>query len=406
MVSTQSEASPSLQGIATDPQVLTVLFIASTSLLSSSLVPVILPEVGREFGVSDSSVGIIMSVFYVPQILLIPVTGILSDLYGRRAIVLPSLLLFGTSGVLTFVVTSFDTLLFVRLVQGIAFAGLTPLTNILIGDIYTGAAGSVAQGLRSSVNGLASMVAPIVAGALVGVVWNLPFLLYGIAFPVAVAAWRYLPGRTAGRGSPEMDLVPRTKQYAGIVRAEFHNRMYLLLLLGGFVLFFIMQAIRVYVPLFAVNGFGATPFVAGVVFSVYGLVRVVVSPFAGKLVGAVGRKRTISAGLTIMAVGTMAIALVGSVLHLTAALVLYTIGEAIFNPTINDGVAELVEPGQRGGLMSGLNVLKQTANAVSPAVFGLVLTFGAYQGVFLAAGVVVLLYLFVLNRTWRSFSEA
>jgi MFS family permease len=399
MVSTQSETTTSFQGIATDPRVVTVLFIASTSLLSSSLVPVILPEVGREFGISDSRVGIIMSVFYVPQILLIPVTGILSDLYGRRAIVLPSLLLFGVSGVLTFLVTSFETLLFLRLIQGVAFAGLTPLTNILIGDIYTGAAGSVAQGLRSSVNGLASMVAPVLAGALVGVVWNFPFLLYGAAFPVAVASWRYLPGKTGDR-SPEMDLVPRTKQYVGVVRAEFHNRMYLLLLLGGFVLFFVMQAIRVYVPLFAVNGFGATAFVAGVVFSVYGLVRVVVSPFAGKLVGAVGRKHTISAGLAVMAVGSTALAVADGVVHLAAALVLYAVGEAIFNPTVNDGVAELVEPGQRGGLMSGLNVLKQAANAVSPAVFGLILTVGAFQGVFLGAAVVVVVYLLVLHRLW------
>jgi MFS family permease len=87
-----------------------------------------------------------------------------------------------------------------------------------------------------------------------------------------------------------------------------------------------------------------------------------------------------------------------TVFWLTAMLAVYTFGEAIFNPVLNDGVAELASDERRGGVMSVLNMLKQTANAVSPPAFGLVLVSFGLDSVFLTAAGFMIVFLLVLVR--------
>jgi MFS family permease len=68
-------------------------------------------------------------------------------------VVLPSLVVFGLTGTATVFVESFETLLVLRFLQGVGFAGLTPLTNVLVGDIYTGPSRSDAQGFGRASTG-------------------------------------------------------------------------------------------------------------------------------------------------------------------------------------------------------------------------------------------------------------
>ena len=63
----------------------------------SSVTPAF-PTIVRELGVSSGQVGLLITVFTLPGIVMTPVLGILSDRYGRKKILVPALILFGLAG--------------------------------------------------------------------------------------------------------------------------------------------------------------------------------------------------------------------------------------------------------------------------------------------------------------------
>jgi MFS family permease len=63
---------------------------------SSSIAPA-LPKVVQELGVSPGQVGLLITVFTLPGVFLTSVAGALSDRFGRRKILVPSLMLFSIS---------------------------------------------------------------------------------------------------------------------------------------------------------------------------------------------------------------------------------------------------------------------------------------------------------------------
>ncbi|WP_254525563.1 MFS transporter [Natrinema caseinilyticum] len=166
--------------------------VVGTALLSPVLNSLIEP-----FGTSAANVGLIISVFTAPGIFIIPVIGGLADRFGRKPILVASLLLFGVTGPAVAFTTDFRVVLVLRLLQGIGFAGVVPTIITSIGDLYEGSREATAQGLRFSVSGLSQAVFPLAAGLLVTLAWQYPFLLYAVALPCAVLVYFYFDEPTA-----------------------------------------------------------------------------------------------------------------------------------------------------------------------------------------------------------------
>lgn len=62
----------------------------------SSITPAF-PEIRDALGVSSGQVGLLITVFTLPGIVLTPVLGVLSDRHGRKRILTPALILFGVA---------------------------------------------------------------------------------------------------------------------------------------------------------------------------------------------------------------------------------------------------------------------------------------------------------------------
>ncbi len=75
-----------------------VFAVTLMAVLGTSSVTPAFPEVAQELGVSRGQVGLLITVFTLPGVFLTPVLGALSDRFGRRKILIPSLLLFGIAG--------------------------------------------------------------------------------------------------------------------------------------------------------------------------------------------------------------------------------------------------------------------------------------------------------------------
>lgn len=391
---TTESRSVSYAELFADPRLQTITFVSFVATFGSYAASPALPSIVSGVGVSEADVGLVMAAYTLPAIFLLPIAGVLTDMYGRRVVLLPSLVLFGVGGVAIAFVDSFAAILVLRAIQGIGGAAIIPVAITLIGDLYTDETGSAAQGIRLSANGVSSIVLPAGAGFLAGIAWHVPFLLYAVAFPAAVLTYLFVPETVGQSGRPS--LRAEIREYAAAIRIEVTRPDMAILILGGFVQGFSYYAILTFVPLFAVSGLGATVFVAGVVLSARGVARIVLSPLTGWVLTYVSRKTALVGSLVVTAIGTGLVGLSPSVVWLGALIALFGVGDALFTPVHRDAVTDLVSDERRGGVVSGMLILRQLGTTLSPPVFAVFLVVAGFGALFLIAAGVYLAYALVV----------
>lgn len=188
----------------TDPKRLLplILAISGAGVLTFSLISPTLPDLAVELGVSRGVIGMVQGAVAIPGIFLAVFIGYIADLKGRRFVAIASLLAYGIGGTAGFFARSFWPLVLVRAFQGVGTSGILSLGVVVIGDLWPpGLERRRALGINSAGLTLTGMVSPIVGGALsAGGVFR-PYLVFLLAFPLAIWA-RRLPGRPPGPPPP------------------------------------------------------------------------------------------------------------------------------------------------------------------------------------------------------------
>jgi MFS family permease len=393
----ETAADPaSTRTLLQDPRLTSILLLSGAGILGTQLVPPVLPAIQSSLGVSDAQIGLVMTALFLPAMVLTPVVGAICDIYGRRPVSLASIAGFGVAGVAIYFAPSFEVLLALRVVQGICFAALTPLSVAFIGDYFQGEEGTTAQGIRSSTNGAVIIVAPAVAGALADIAWNLPFLIYLVTLPAMVYIYYNFPEPEAFESSIGGSVVAEARTWARGVAQSLNDRNLLLLILGGFTLFLVRYSMFTIAPLLATRTIGLSASTVGIVFSLMGVVRVIVSPQAGRLAAWLPRKTGFAITMSVVGTSMVVFAVAVSLWMLVAAAIVYAVGQSLFNPTLNDTVTVAAPADNRAGVVSALQSSKNLANTMGPALASLLLALTGFRTVFLAAGGVVLLYVLIL----------
>lgn len=98
---------------------------------NSMLIPV-LPVFEEKIGISSFQSSLIITSYSVSAIFLIPIAGYLSDRYGRKIVILPSLLLTLIGGVIAAyaswkIENPFAWIVVGRILQGVGASGATPI---------------------------------------------------------------------------------------------------------------------------------------------------------------------------------------------------------------------------------------------------------------------------------------
>lgn len=233
------------------------------------------------FGTTASRIGLMISVFSAPAIFLSPFAGVLADRYGRKPILVSSILLFGVSGVAISFTTEFHIALGLRLVQGIGISGIRPLVTTVIGDVFAESRSKEAagQGLRLTVGNISGIILPVTAGILVVIAWQYPFFLYGLALPIALAIqlWFDEPSETPTHTTSESETYAR-----GLLRLLVHPRV-LILLLGLSLPYFVWIGFVTYNSIIVVGIHGGTAPQAGVYVAIWTSVAAIAATQVGRI---------------------------------------------------------------------------------------------------------------------------
>ena len=121
-----------------------------------------------------------------------PISGFLTDRFGRKKVLVSALLLCGLSGTAGYFLHSLWAILVSRAFVGIGIAGVTTATNALISDLFEGSSRARFMGYQSAITGFNGVVFLILGGILADINWRFAFLAYTLLLVLFPLAWIFI----------------------------------------------------------------------------------------------------------------------------------------------------------------------------------------------------------------------
>ncbi|HEC55015.1 MAG TPA: MFS transporter [Gammaproteobacteria bacterium] len=300
-----------------------------------------------------AAVGIVMSLQFGPQLLLLPWTGFAADHYDQRKLLIATQATMGvlalTLGVLTVtgIVQLWQVYVFAFL-SGCASAFDAPVRQIFVAELVGEKDLSNAIALNSTSFNMARMIGPAVAGltiASVGTGWA--FLLNGSSFFAVLASLFFL--RVSGQHAKVRALRTKGSLTEGLryvwARPDLKAILLMLFLIGTFGMNFPIFISTMAVTVFHTDARG------------YGLLTSTLA--IGTIVGALlaaGRERpqfkSLLSGAAIFGVGCTLAALAPNYGLFAVALVIIGVGAMTFSNTTNSLMQLSTEPAMRGRVIA------------------------------------------------------
>ncbi|MBW4614861.1 MAG: MFS transporter [Desmonostoc vinosum HA7617-LM4] len=375
-------------------QELNFQIICAVSLIAvigvSSVTPAF-PKLAKALTVSPSNLGLLITVFTLPTVILGPVIGVAADRWGRKKIVVPSLFLFGIAGTACAFVRDFNLLLFLRLLQGIGAASLLSLSITLIGDLYTEDRRTEAMGYNASISSVGTAAYPTIGGALATFGWFYPFALSLLAIPIGLLVLFVLknPEPQGDRNLREYlknaGKVLRNRQLFGLFTASCAN---FILLYGAFI---------TYLPQLINDSFKAPSATIGILLSSVSVAITITSSQLGKLAVRYKPTTLIRASFVLYAIALLIVPFMPSLWFLLIPNTIFGIGIGIGFPSIQTLLADLAPREYLATILSINGTFFGLGQTLGPLLMGIAFGLGGISSVFYA-GVAFAIFIFFVFR--------
>ncbi len=374
------------------PELQAIFGVTLMAVLGVSSIAPALPRIAATLGISAGQVGLLVTAFTLPGVILTTVAGILADRYGRLRVLLPGLVLFSIAGAACVFATSFSALIALRVVQGIGASAIGSINVTLIGDLFVDRQRTTAMGLNASVLSIGTAAYPAVGGALAMVAWSAPFALALLALPVAVLAVRRLHSAPKGH---KADL----NAYFGDLWDIVRRRDVLVLFFASTSIFILLYGAYItFLPFLMAGRFGSTPLGIGLLMAGLSISTAITSANLGRLAAWLGEVNIMRVGFLTFALGLALIPLAPKVWALIAPAVLLGFAFATTIPVVMVLLTAIAPVDRRGAVMSLNGTVLRLGQTLGPPVMALVYRFAGIDAVFYF-GAVFALFLAVL-MTW------
>jgi DHA2 family metal-tetracycline-proton antiporter-like MFS transporter len=329
------------------------------SVLNSSMVNVVVPVIGRDYGVAEAQVGWVITGFLLAFAVGIPLYGRVADVFSIRRAFTVGLLAFAAGSLICASAPSLGILVLGRIVQGAGGAAIPALSSISVTKILPPGERGSALGLIVSSVGIGAAIGPIVGGAVGALAgWHYLFIgtlvLTAVLIPAALyvlpddspegargfdlpggillglAAGLFLFGITRGQVSG-FGSVGSWGSFAGSALAAagfgwrirtaaepfvspslFENRAYMAAVVVGYFCMLANVSALVFVPLLVSQVNGLSPGQAGLVLTPGAVALAIISPLAGRWSDKIGARPLIFAGLATMLLSILSISTLGA----------------------------------------------------------------------------------------------
>lgn len=393
--------------------------------LDQTIVATAMPRIVQEFqGLSHLSW--VFTAYMLASAVTVPIYGKLTDLFGRRRLLIIAVLIFLGGSMLSGLAQNMTQLIFFRGIQGVGAGAIMVNAFAIVADLFPPAQRGKVQGLFGAVFGITSVAGPLLGGWLTdSFSWrwifyvNVPIGL--VALAVIFAGMPRHAASAHGNGDRSIDylgavlltatLVPlllalvwggsqypwgspeiitllaisavallgflwrETKAKDPIVTLSlFKNRVFTISVIATFLASLGMFGSILFIPVFAqgVAGFSATN--SGLIMMPMMLAIVAGSMFAGQVMSRTGKYKVLAvSGLGIATLGMALFSQVGestSQLDLIIRMIVMGIGLGFTMPIFTVAVQNAFSHSKIGEVTAGIQLFRTVGGTVGGAVLG------------------------------------
>jgi ACDE family multidrug resistance protein len=344
------------------------------------------PRIVKELQISPKDIGLLITVFTFPGILLMPVMGIIADLFGRKNVLVPALILFAVAGGLCLLARDFKTLLVLRFFQGIGVAPLSSLNVTVIGDLFAGKKRTTAMGYNQSVFSVGAAGLSAAGGALAMMGWYYPFVLPLMALPVGLVVMFFLKSVT-----PEPKKAKRFKEYIWGVTKTIKNGQIIAIYSVTIVIFIIVAgSYATYFPLLMGITFNAHPVFIGIVMSSMYIASALSSSQMGKIIQRFPEKAVIRASFLLYGLALVIVPFMPNTWLFFIPALLLGAAQGISLPTIQTLLGGLSSTENRAIIMSFYGTALRLGQTLGPPLLGIVFSISGINAAFYASSCLAL----------------
>ena len=344
--------------------------VFASSLFMRSVDPIV-PQIAHGLAVEPATAALLSTAFTLPYALVQPVLGALADVLSKSRLMAGCMLLLGISTIVSAFAPSFEMLMGLRVIAGVAAGGVFPIALAIIGDQVPVRQRQVAIGriLFAAMSGnLLGASGAGVVGDLIG--WRGVFLGTGvvdlIALTLAIPGFRAM-NETAGR----FDLTTFIPNY----RAVFSNPLAKYCFGAVFVEAVFLFGVFPYMAVLLRNEGVTSASVAGVVIAGFGIGGVFYTFMVRWLLTHIGEKRLMASGGMVMTACMVLIALRLPWPFEFVNFIVLGFGFYMLHGCIQVYVTELA-PTARASATAGHSSFFFLGQATGPVVYGLGLSQG------------------------------
>ena len=358
-----------------------VLFLGVSD---TQLVAPLLPLIALDLGTTPGHAGIIVTTYSLAAAAFALLVGPLSDHVGRKKVLVFGLALFTVASFLTYHVSTFNALVILRTMTGLAAGTLSTSALSFAGDYYPYEQRGRAMGILS-MGYFVAFVIGVPAGALgasrLGWHWVFGCLSAGSAVMLAIALVR-LPSQTihrqgGRRGSEFIDHFRKRDRLAGMVAAFLTS--------GGIVGFL------TYVGAWLKTTYDMGVDRIGLLFMVSGAAAIVASPLSGWLSDLAGKRNVIIWANIALAFLFVAVARAELGLWLVAGIAMLSMAASARQAPLHALTTEIVLPEIRGEYIAVRNASSQLGIAAIATISASAFDAAGFSAVALIAAFATLL---------------
>ncbi|MBT0551222.1 TCR/Tet family MFS transporter [Riemerella anatipestifer] len=329
------------------------------------VVPKLIEElINGDISLASKYGGWLSFAYAVMQFIFAPVLGNLSDQFGRRPVILFSLLGFSANFFLQAWAPSILWLFIGRLLSGITGASITT-ASAYIADISTEQDRSKNFGIIGATFGLGFIIGPVLGGVLGHYGARIPFLAAGALCLINFLYGFFILPESLSKEHRRKFNWKRANPIGSLLQLRKYPELYKLIL-AWFLVYIASHAVQTNWAYFGIYRFGWSEKTVGISLGVMGgLTALVQGVILRKVNPKIGNERSIFYGIGMYSLGMLLFSFAGSSWMMFAILGIYCLG-GIAGPSLQSVISTKVSASEQGDLQGALTSIISLTSIIGP----------------------------------------